>query len=76
MGEAADDTRTAAVTARVTDEFADWIRNTARAEQRSQAQLVWVLLGEARRHRETAPTVVRRGITPHGLVEPGRGDVP
>jgi hypothetical protein len=71
---------------RVTREFSDWVKATAAAEMRTHAQMLRVLLAEARRNRETAPTVVRRGITPHGLVDPGqywpggeapvRGDLP
>lgn len=81
-----DDTRNVNLPIRVTREFADWLKATARDEMRPRAQLVWVLLREARHARETPATTRRGRITPHGPVEPGqywpggtaptRGDLP
>jgi hypothetical protein len=54
VGDEGDEIRSVTMSVRLPGEFADWVRKTAKDEYRPHAQFIWVLLNEARGHREAA----------------------
>jgi hypothetical protein len=56
-----------AVMTRVDDDLHNWLTTTAATERRTRANLIWVLLDEARTARTTRETGTSRNGTPQPM---------